>query len=94
MPMMIVHQFNRSVMNADKMPSMQQAKGAAAIEETGTLILGLWANKDMRRSNVVELGTLASRNYQYEAWEIGVELTRGCSFTMLGRANHDEDEDD
>lgn len=91
MPIMCIHQFNRSVMNADRMPEMQQAKGAAAIEETATLALGLWANKDMKRSNLVEMGTLASRNFSYEAWEIGIELSRGCDFELLGRANHDDD---
>jgi replicative DNA helicase len=91
MPILCIHQFNRSVMNADRMPEMQQAKGAAAIEETATLALGLWANKDMKRSNVVEMGTLAARNFSYEAWEIGVELSRGCDFELLGRAMHDED---
>lgn len=90
MPIMVIHQFNRSAMNADSMPEMQQAKGAAAIEEVATLALGLWANKDMRRSNLVELGTLASRHYQYESWEIGVELSRGCDFEMLGRVVADE----
>jgi hypothetical protein len=89
-PILIIHQFNRSVMNAEKMPEMQQAKGAAAIEEVATLALGLWANKDMRRSNVVELGTLASRHYQYESWEIGVNLSRSCDFELLGRVDHDE----
>lgn len=89
-PIHIVHQFNRSVMGADRMPEMQQAKGAAAIEEVATLALGLWANKDMRRSNVVELGTLASRHYQYEAWEVGIELSRSCDFELLGRAQHDD----
>lgn len=91
MPIMCVHQFNRSVMNADKMPEMQQAKGAAAIEETATLALGLWANKDMRKSNLVELGTLASRHYTYEAWEIGIELSRGCDFELIGKAVHDDE---
>ena len=90
MPMLIIHQFNRSVMNADKMPEMQQAKGAAAIEEVATLALGLWANKDMRRSGVLEIGTLASRNFSYENWEISVNLSRGCDFQMIGRVEHDE----
>jgi hypothetical protein len=47
-PIFVVHQFNRSVMKADEMPEMQQAKGSSAIEEVATLGLGLWANKDMR----------------------------------------------
>lgn len=90
MPIVLIHQFNRTVMHADKMPEMQQAKGSAAIEETATLALGLWANKDMRRSNVVELGTLASRNYEYQAWEIGIELSHSCDFQMIGVAEHDD----
>lgn len=92
LPLLIIHQFNRTVMFADKMPEMQQAKGAAAIEETATLALGLWANKDMRRSNVVELGTLAARNHTYQSWEIGIELSRGCDFELLGVAIHDDDD--
>ncbi len=90
MPLMVVHQFNRSVMNADRMPEMQQAKGAAAIEEVATLALGLWANKDMRRSGVLEIGTLASRNFSYESWEVSVNLSRSCDFSMIGRVDHDE----
>lgn len=90
-PIHFMHQFNRTVMFAEKMPEMQQAKGSSAIEEVATLALGIWANKDMRRSNVIELGTLASRNYQYEAWEVGVELSKGCGFELIGRAVHDDE---
>lgn len=84
-PIFVVHQFNRSVMNAKEMPEPQQAKGSAAIEEVATLALGLWANKEMRSNNVVQLGTLASRNYNYESWEIGVQLSYGCSLDMIGK---------
>jgi hypothetical protein len=92
-PIVIVHQFNRTVMGADKMPEMSQAKAAAAIEEVATLGLGLWANKDMRRSNIVELGTLISRHYEYVSWELGVELSHGCDFQLYGVVDHsDEDE--
>jgi hypothetical protein len=92
-PIVIVHQFNRTVMGADKMPEMSQAKAAAAIEEVATLGLGLWANKDMRRSNIVELGTLISRHYEYVNWELGVELSQGCDFKMYGVVDHSDDED-
>lgn len=83
-PIFVVHQFNRSVMKADEMPEMQQAKGSSAIEEVATLGLGLWADKDMRDSNVVQLGTLASRNYEHNAWELQVSLSRHCSINMIG----------
>lgn len=92
-PIFIVHQFNRSVLNAKEMPEMQQAKGSAAIEETAHLALGLWANKEMRKNNIVELGTLASRSYSYKDWHVGVSLTKGCAFDMIGEVL-DEEEDE
>lgn len=88
-PIFCVHQFNRSVMRADEMPEMQQAKASSAIEEVATLALGLWASKDMRSSNVVELGTLAARNYEHAAWELSVSLSRHCSLEMIGRIDDD-----
>lgn len=90
-PIFIVHQFNRSVMNSKEMPEMQQAKGSAAIEETAHLALGLWANKEMRRNNVIEIGTLASRSYSYKSWHVGVELSKGCSLKMLGEVTDEEE---
>lgn len=92
-PMMVVHQFNRSVMNSKQMPEMQQAKGSGAIEETGHLVLGLWANKEMRKNNVVEIGTLASRSYSWKSWHVGVSLSQGCAFDMIGEVLDDEDEE-
>jgi hypothetical protein len=84
-PIMIAHQFNRQAMFADEMPDIRYAKGSSAIEEAATLALGLWANKDMRRSGILEMGTLISRNYMYASWELEVELSRGCSFKVIGR---------
>lgn len=83
-PLCFVHQFNRTAMFSDKMPEMQQAKGAAACEEVCSLIMGLWANKDMRRSGIVEFGAIASRHHMEQSWEISVDLTRGCRFDCLG----------
>lgn len=93
-PIFIVHQFNRSVMNAKEMPEMQQAKGSAAIEETAHLALGLWANKEMRRNNIIEIGTLASRSYSYKNWHIEVGLTKDCRLDMIGEVKDEEDEDE
>jgi len=90
-PIFVVHQFNRSVMNAKEMPEMQQAKGSSAIEEVATLQLALWSNKEMRKNNLVHLGTLASRNFGYGTWEINVQLSYGCKFEMMG-AVEDEGE--
>lgn len=91
-PIFVVHQFNRSVMKATEMPEAQQAKGSSAVEEVATLALGLWANREMRRSGLAELGTLASRNYAYESWELGVKLTYHCQLEMLGVIEDDDEE--
>jgi len=89
-PIFVVHQFNRSVMNATEMPEMQQGKGSSAIEEVATLSLGLWANKEMRQNNMIEVGTLASRNYSYQNWQVDVSLSHGCGFNMIGPVDGDE----
>ena len=78
-------------MNSKEMPEMQQAKGSSAIEEVATLQLALWANKEMRKNNLVHLGTLASRNFGYGTWEIDVQLSHGCNLSMVGEVE-DEDE--
>jgi hypothetical protein len=90
-PIFLIHQFNRSVMSAKEMPEMQQAKGSAAIEETAHLVLGLWANKEMRKNNVVEIGTLASRTAPFKSWHIEVGLSRDCRMDMIGEVTDDDD---
>src|SRR5690606_32475780 len=92
-PIFVVHQFNRSAMNAKGgLPEMQQVKGSSAIEETGTLLLGICATKEMRKNSMVEIGTLASRNFGYKSWNLGVSLSNGCDITMIGEVEEDEDE--
>lgn len=91
-PIFVIHQFNRSVLNAQEMPEAQQAKGSAAVEEVATLALGLWANREMRKSNLIEVGTLASRNYGIETWRLDVQLSYGCRLDMLGVVEQLEDE--
>lgn len=89
-PIFVVHQFNRSVMNATERPEMQQAKGSSAIEEVGTLVLGMWSNKEMRQNRIVEAYTLASRNFDFGAWALQANLSAGCSLEMMGEVKDDE----
>lgn len=84
-PIWCVHQFNRSIMNSESMPDMQQIKGSSAVEECSTLALGLWANKEMRKSNLVQIGMLASRNYPYSAWEAQIMMRTTCGITIVGK---------
>ncbi len=89
-PVFVVHQFNRSVMNADKMPEVQQAKGSSGIEECATLALGLWASKSMRKSSVIHVGTLVARNYEYQTWEATTNFKRACSIAISDTVDEDE----
>jgi hypothetical protein len=88
-PIWVVHQFNRSIMNSDKMPEMQQIKGSAAVEECATLALGLWADSDMRKSHLVHLGTLTSRNYGYKTWEAQLRMRTTCAIDLKGEVVED-----
>jgi hypothetical protein len=90
-PICFAHQFNREARYAEAMPSMEMIKGSSAVEETATLALGLWANKDMRRNGLLEVGVLCARNYQYAAWEMEVELSRGCGFQIIRRVLEDDE---
>lgn len=85
-PILVAHQFNRSVQGADAMPDFQQVKGSSAIEEGATLALGMWSNKEMRASNIFEVGTLVSRHYGHKAWQIQVKLSKECNFKILGES--------
>lgn len=84
-PIWIVHQFNRSVLNSDGMPEMQQIKGSASVEECATLALGLWSDKEMRSSNLVQIGTLTSRNYGHAAWQAMIKMRTTCWIDMVGK---------
>lgn len=86
-PIHVIHQFNRGAMFADEMPPVEHAKGSSMIEEMATVCLGAWANKDMRASGVLEIGTLAARNFPLAAWECKVDLNYGCSFDIIGRCD-------
>lgn len=87
-PICFAHQFNRTTLNLDKMPDIKQSKSSAAIEETATLALGLWANKDMRQSHLLEVGTLITRNAMFLDWEVKVNFSVECNFEMIGKVEN------
>lgn len=88
-PIWVVHQFNRSVMGSEGLPEMQQIKGSAAVEECATLALGLWASKEMRKSSLVHIGTLTSRNYGDQCWEAQVLMRSSCGISIQREVDED-----
>jgi 5S rRNA maturation endonuclease (ribonuclease M5) len=88
-PICFAHQFNRTIMNAETMPVVEQAKASNAIAETATQVLGIWSSKEMRESSQFEIGTLASRNNNLRNWSAEVNLTNECRFDITGVAESD-----
>lgn len=85
-PIWVVHQFNRSVMGTEKMPDFQQIKGSAAIEECATLCLGLWANSEMKKSSLVQIGTLVTRHLTPLTWEAKINFKNDQNIQIIGEA--------
>lgn len=86
-----VHQLNSKAANAEKFPSYEMIKGSAAFVEVGTLVLGLWTSKEMRKSSRMQVGVISARNHTHLIWDVEVNLTTDCNFEILGVAE-DEDE--
>jgi len=81
-PIVFAHPFNRSVRGMDEMPDAEQAKNSSAVHETASLVLGIWASKEMRLSNKLQVGTLAARNHAHLKWEADIDMSKGCSIKI------------
>lgn len=89
-PLYIAHQFGRAAMGSEQMPDIGLAKGSSSIEEVCTLGLGMWANKEMRRNGVIEIGTLIARNAAaFASWEMEYDLNRTCKFEITRRLDEE-----
>jgi hypothetical protein len=83
-PIYIAHQFGRGAAYCETMPDISLAKGSSAIEEVCTLAIGMFANKALRQSGKLEIGTLIARNAtQFTSWEMDVNLTKTCEFKIV-----------
>lgn len=90
-PVYVVHQFNRNAtLNCDSMPEIHHAKGSSGIEECATLALGLWASKEMKKSSLLHLGALVSRNYELLTWELELNFRNSCWLNVIDEVNDDE----
>lgn len=92
-PLYIAHQFGRQAAFAEEMPDISMAKGSSSIEEVATVALGLWSNKDMRRSGLMQIGELIGRNTANlnQKWEIKVEMNNGCHFDIVREIDDDNE---
>ncbi len=89
-----VHQLNSSkAASSSTFPTYDMIKSTSAFAEVGTLVLGLWASKEMRRSSKMQIGVLSARNHTHLIWDVDVNLTTGCDFQITGIAPDEEEGD-
>ena len=88
-PLLIAHQFHRNPGGYESMPTVDHAKGSSSIEEVATLCLGMYQNKDMKKSGQLQLGAIIARDADWPAWAMDIDLTGKCEFTISHRIEED-----
>lgn len=87
-----VHQLNSAkAANSDTFPTFDMLKSTSAFVEVGTLVLGLWASKEMRKSSKMQIGVISARNHTNVIWDVDVKLTDDCDFEIIGVAEDDDE---
>lgn len=85
MPVYIANQFNRLADNPNlkEMGTLDMIAGGDSIGQYADMLLGLYQNKDLRNSSILQFGTIDSRSFQSAIWEIRVSLSRECDFHLI-----------
>lgn len=83
-PFYVAAQFNREAANLKEMADLSKIGLSDSIGQTADAILGLHQTKDMRTSQVLELGVIEARAYESASWELKVELSQNSNFRITG----------
>lgn len=83
-PFFVAAQFNREAANLKEMADLSKIGLSDSIGQTADAILGLHQTKDMRTSQVLELGIIEARAYEAASWELKVELSQNSNFRITG----------
>jgi replicative DNA helicase len=80
LPVYVACQFNREAANMTEMGDLSKIGLSDSIGQTADMLLGLYMNKEMKESRVVEFGTIESRSFEHARWLIPVHLNKNCNF--------------
>lgn len=83
-PFFVAAQFNREAAGLKEMADLSKIGLSDSIGQTADAILGLHQTKDMRSSQVLELGIIEARAYESASWELKVELSQNSNFRITG----------
>jgi replicative DNA helicase len=82
-PIMIAAQFNREAENMKEMADLSKIGLSDSIGQTADVLFGLYQNKDMRQSGILEFGIIEARAYDGGSWELSVELSMNSNFRVV-----------
>ncbi len=82
-PIVVSCQFNREAENMQEMADLSKIGLSDAIGQTGDVLMGLYANKEMRGANIVQFGVLDARAHEAKTWELSVDLGINSNFRVV-----------
>lgn len=86
-PVYCAAQFNREAANMNEMGDLSKIGLSDAVGQTADMLLGLYANKDMKASGIYQFGTIDSRSFEHALWEAKVDLSIDSNFRILDRVD-------
>jgi hypothetical protein len=82
-PWFVAAQFNREAASLTEMADLAQIGLTDAIGQASDIVLGLFRNRDMAESDLLQYGVVASRGFQSAIWNVKVELTKHSNFRII-----------
>lgn len=85
MPLMVAAQFNREAASLSEMADLSKIGLSDAIGQTADLLLGTYASKEMLQNKIIQYGTIDSRNFEPQRYDVKVDLSQNSDFRVLKR---------
>lgn len=84
-PIMVAAQFNREATKAKSVKDLDLANIGLSdtVGQTSDLVFGLYANRDMMSSRILQYGIIKSRMFAERAWELKVKLGEESNFYVI-----------
>lgn len=82
-PIYIACQFNREADGMKEMADLSKIGLSDSIGQTADVLLGMYQNREMRQSRIVQMGILDARQYEAVSWDLSVRLGVNSSFKVV-----------
>lgn len=92
-PIYCACQFNRQAEGLSKMADPSKTGLSDAIPQMADMMMGLYSNDSMKRNGILHYGSIASREYENETFELKVELSVNSNFRVIGTVDMEEEDE-